>query len=166
MYVLADAFQFDVPDPEPGVPSLSDIWVMALADIAPSVLNEAFRKLLETWKPDYGRRFPAPGDLRALLVEAQTLARQAESDTTWQAVLLTIRERWHPDLGWRGPVLEHKLGLAVLAAGGVDHLWNASSEQLVWAKKEFMDFYRRDAELEEHRALLPVPPTPALKETV
>jgi hypothetical protein len=154
MFLLADAYQFEVPEPRECVPSLADIWILALADLDVDSLNAAFRKLLQTWKPDFGRKFPAPGDLRAFLDSARTTALTEEAERAWLTTLALIRVNYHPDIGWSGSEFTKQVENAILAAGGTRYLWNASAEQRIWAKKEFVASYLRFLQLQDNAPLL------------
>ncbi len=150
--ILANAYQFDIPDPSPGIPSLADIWVTAFQDLNPGTLNAAFQTLLQNWIPRYVK-FPAPGDLRAIVNAPKLLRREADAEAAWQEVLKELRH-FHPDLGWYTGTrtgFTGTLQVAVKAAGGVTHLWNATRDQLVWAKKDFLACYLREVKLAEPR---------------
>lgn len=78
--------------------------------------------------------FPTPAHIHNLLAEEKS----AWAEMMWQQILSLIYKRYHPDLGWRGLQIDDEFIPAVNAAGGVPYLWNASGEQLIWAKKEFI----------------------------
>jgi hypothetical protein len=59
LVALGEAYQFVIS------PTLAGVWISALEDVPPARLAKAFKTLVRTWKPDFGRKFPAPSDLLA-----------------------------------------------------------------------------------------------------
>lgn len=172
IFVLAKLFQYDLPlASEIGgtwIPSLADTWVLALRDIEPQQLESGFQKLMKTWRPEYGKKFPVPGDILALLSVEQNMRLASEAEDSWQKLLHLIDEAYHPDLGWRAgasaiyqshPRMKH----ACEAAGGIEHIWMATLTDRQWAKKRFVEDYLREEKLDEALAPLPPPTVPALK---
>ena len=139
----------------PPTPRTFDIWVRLFRNVPVPRLELAFDQLLKTWKPDYGRKFPVPSDLTAILEPHPKLVLDEQVETTWQKTLKSLTRQYHPDLGWRGPELDERVRRALEAAGGIHYVWMAPADQLVWAKKAFVEAYLRAIELEKHAGLLP-----------
>src|SRR5882672_2370232 len=95
LIVLAETYQFDIPESNPSVPSLADAWVMALSDRTAQQLNAAFQKLLKNWKPDFGKKFPCPADLTGLISKVESSATEEAADKAWQSILEIRRVYWN-----------------------------------------------------------------------
>lgn len=165
MFVLAKNWQFRLPGEESidgmKIPSLVDIWVAELRDVELPVLEAAFKKLLNTWKPEFGRVFPSIGDLRALIARPVEIADLQEAEREWQWTVEQIYGHYQGDIGWmrKNPLSGKERVLeGVSAAGGVAAINEASNDDLVWRKKEFISAYLRTKRIEKFDAegLLPV----------
>lgn len=150
--VLAEAYDFRLAD------SLPKIWILALADLSPEVIEAGFKRLLKTWRPDFGRKFPAPADLLAMIESTETLAKNSAAENAWHGLLAAIERQYHPDTGWRGPRLPVPIDHAARAANGVHYLSQCPEQELVWAKKRFVECYLRDEAIEQNAPLLPAAP--------
>lgn len=140
LVILGETYQFIVS------PRLFEIWIQACSDLDVVALEGAFEKLVRSWKPEYGRKFPAPGDLRALVDVAPTVAVDHGAEVAWITMLNAIMKYWHPDVGWRGPKLDDKAYHALSLAFGRDCVgivWNSTNEERVWQKKDFVATYNR-----------------------
>lgn len=134
-------------DPNPEWPA---IWAEHLADMPPAGIAWAFRQLEKTFIPTMACPVPVPAHIRNLLEHPAKLNREREAEAAWQEALKLIAKHYHPDLGWRGDAqFPIRMNRAVEAAGGHHYLALAPSNQLVWAKKEFIANYLRDAVLED-----------------
>ncbi len=124
------------------------VWTKDFADIEPGILRSGFQKLRKTWKPDFGRKFPAPGDLTAILDEWETLRWDELLEKEWTMIVREITKHWHPDVGWKK---NHEIPVGhedvIAFCGGVYRIWDADASQLVWIKKEFLAHRRRKQEL-------------------
>lgn len=154
-----------MPSPKAGIPSLADVWILCFGQCDPGELTAAFQILLKTWERDYGRKFPVPGDLTKILEAGKETLAAAKREEHWQLTLKLIAERWREDLGWMGPRLEPPLLEAASAAGGIRYLAIATGEQLVWAKKSFLEALARKEKLGDLHAagLLAEDVDPAVK---
>jgi hypothetical protein len=124
-------------------PMLAGVWISALDDIPPARLDAAFKNLVKTWKPDFGRKFPAPADLRSLLDKADETGFQLKAEKDWDGLLAWIQENFHPDTGIRrgAPQLSPAVCHAARAAGGYSFIERCSESELVWCKKRFLEAY-------------------------
>lgn len=154
---FAEIFEVDLSEKGPRYVSL---WVEALGRIAPEILDLALARLLVQWRPEYGRKFPVPSDVTALIGNVRELQTEEQAETIWERVLAACVERYHPDLGWRGPKLEERVFRAIGAAGGVHYVTQCSSDDLVWAKKRFIEAYLRLEKLDDVTFL----PAPEIRE--
>lgn len=127
------------------------LWMENLAGIDPRLVEAALRHIEKTFIPTMACPFPTPAHIRNWLQEGEDLAAAHEAEAAWQSCLTTVMRNYHPDLGWRlGPMLEDgRIRRALDAAGGLNFLWKAPSSELVWIKKAFLEFYRRDKQLDE-----------------
>lgn len=147
LVALSAAYQFVIP------PELPGVWAAALGDIPLDALDEAFRTLLRTWKPDFGRKFPAPADVLSLL----DLAEDSRAEDEWQA-LLEYCQKWVNRDTARDcppPRLPDDIERAACAAGGVYYLEACSEENLKWAKRLFLEDLTRRRKVKDIAPLLP-----------
>jgi hypothetical protein len=149
LVVLGEAYQVVISS------ALASVWVTALEDLSRETLDAMFKKLLQTWRPDFGRKFPVPADIRALRDVANANLLRHEAEMAWREALLAICDQYHPDLGWRGPRLTERVSHAIEAANGVHYIWGCSEVDLVWAKKRFVERYEREGKLPGYTALCP-----------
>lgn len=135
-------------DNEPN-PAIDAVWAEALADIDPAKLITLFRKLENTFMPTSACPFPTPAHLRALFEEEQTIERAKDAELAWQVLLHVIGKHYHPNVegGWKrgAPELPPRTVAAAKVAGGIPFLWNCTTAQLIWAKKEFIIAYGRES---------------------
>jgi hypothetical protein len=136
-----------------------DLWTEELSDLTPQQVDAGFKRLRREWKPEFGRLFPVPADLRAHIDRAKELSLHEESERAWRTVLDFFQNHFHPDLGYyTGARLDERAMRAAGAAGGIPYLWGCPTDDLVWAKKRFIEAYERLEELEEFKLLLPPEP--------
>lgn len=164
--ILADTYQFDFPETHNDRPGFVDNWVLALSEIPSEILFHAFKKLLATWKPDFGRKFPVPGDITDIIDGNKETIESAEAEESWQKLLDLIDPGFHPNLGWKKgarAIFDAKFRMkhAASAAGGVLAIWNMTSTERQWAKKRFIEDYVREQRIEE--LSLPAMVLPALR---
>lgn len=148
--ILGEAYQYEVS------PQLPSVWMIAFKDQEDLTRVEAtFDKFLRTWRKDYGRKFPAPADVLALLDIAEEKQIENDAEDKWHELLHRIEAHYHPDIGWKGPPLPDRMDHAARAANGIHYLSQCAESDLVWAKKRFVECYLRDEKLEEYAPLLP-----------
>lgn len=126
-----------------GSPVLISLWEDSLRELNPDALASAFTQLKRTFVPTAACPFPVPAHIHNLVKDAATLASEAEAELAWQELLKRLPD-YHPDLGWRGEALPGRTSRAVNYAGGTRFIWNAEDDQMVWIKKEFVKWYKRD----------------------
>jgi hypothetical protein len=110
----------------------------ALGHLSPEQLKAAFLKTAQTC-----RYFPKPADILAQIEVAETKGFQLESEREWQKLLVWIRRHVFPDTGVErnAPRLPAAVEHAAKAAGGIFYIERCSSEDLVWARKNFLAAY-------------------------
>lgn len=115
-------------------PRFVELWVSAVADLAPETLDAACRKAMQTCK-----FFPLPAEIRNHIEKAEKNGFDLEAESEWHKLLAWIDRCYHPDVGIRrgAPSLPPQIEHAARAAGGYRYLESCSEEQLVWAKKAF-----------------------------
>ena len=145
--------------------TLFKIWSQALGDIPPEQLSAAGNKLLKTW---HYPNLPLPADVRGPIDAARAEQAKDDAENAWQAIMKHVVKWCHPDgilpFGCTPPRLSPRMDHAARAAGGTRFLWNATDEELVWAKKRFVEDFERSELLADSVALLPMRPKLALVE--
>lgn len=137
LVALGEAYQFVIS------PTLAGVWISSLEDVPVNRLDSAFKTLARAWKPDFGRKFPAPGDLLSLLDKADETGFQLKAEKGWSDLLAWIRENYYPDTGIRrgAPQLSPAVCHATRAAGGFAFIERCSESELVWCRKTFLAAY-------------------------
>jgi hypothetical protein len=138
-------------------PRFVNVWVGALSDLAPEVLDAACKRTIQTCK-----FFPTPAEIRAHIDRADTNANDASAEKAWQRVLELRRLYWNADMpgGFsRGmPKLDERTAQAARAAGVWREFTAAEFESgalHTWAKKKFVDSFVAWGELKRDEFLLP-----------
>jgi hypothetical protein len=122
-------------------PALVSVWLEAFKGIERETLEAAFKETLRTWRI---AALPPIGEIMSNIRAANKLALDLSSEKVWQYAL-DLAE----DLGCdyrieraRKPE-EPILLAAVRAAGGWRYISQCSEEQLVWARKTFIEIYEK-----------------------
>jgi len=131
--------------------------VRLLHDIPDEQLSPTFNRLAKKFIPSAQVPFPLPAHFLDLIDQAKEIQLTEEADQAWQALLTSIHKHYHPDIGWRGPKLTEHVFRSAASAGGVHNISQMTGDQLVWAKKRFIEAYLRDIELTETHPILGVP---------
>ena len=127
------------------------MWEEAFADLEPPVLLAAFSRTLKSCK-----FFPKVADILEHVERAADNSAGEGAGLKWQQVRDAIRLHYHPDLGgWRGPKLSERTRRAINAAGGLAYLSECVGDDLVFARKRFVESYLRWDELKQNEYLLP-----------
>jgi len=132
LVVFGSLFQREI------TPLLIGAWCELLADLDARMLEKACAEAARTC-----RFFPSPGEIRALLKQAESNSFELKAETEWQKLLTWVSNNVFPDTGIRrgaprlSPAVEH----AAKAAGGVDFLERCSKHELVFARKTFLAAY-------------------------
>jgi hypothetical protein len=95
--------------------------------------------------------FPTIAEILAPLETAE----EGSFENEWQALLDYIQQWVYPDLPARGPRLPADIDHAARAAGGVRYLESCSVDDLVWAKKRFLEDLSRQRKTGEIAGFLP-----------
>ena len=134
---LGEAYQYVVS------PMLAGVWISSLEDIPPQRLDAAFKTLVRTWKPDFGRKFPAPADLRSLLDKADETGFELKAQKEWDGLVAWVANNYFPDSGVRrgAPQLSPAVQHAARAAGGFAFIERCPEGELVWCRKNFLAAY-------------------------
>lgn len=136
----------------PLTPSLVNLWVEVFVEarIAPDRIKAAFdraERQLKFW--------PAPAEVLGFISAAKDNSAEEAAARKFDEVRRNISLHYHPDLGgWRGPRISEPTRRAINAAGGIAYLSECSGDNLVFARKRFIESYLRWDELEEGRFLL------------
>ena len=133
--------------------SLTRIWFAALSGVESSALNRACEKTSKE-----SRFFPTPAEVLSHIKNANEVLSDLEAEKDWQKSL-----RYAQDLGCdyaiesakgpNDPVLE----AAVRAAGGWRWIAGCCTEELQWAKKKFIEIWKKHKAAPELYALCSKP---------
>ena len=139
--------------PYPLTSVLVNLWVDVLvrAQIPVERIDAAFDKAdiqLKFW--------PAPAEILGLISNAKDNCAEEKAAQKWQEVREYIRLHYHPDLSVSsGPRISERTRRAINAAGGLPYLSECDKENLVFARKRFIEAYLRWDELQQYEYLLP-----------
>jgi hypothetical protein len=134
-------------------PALAQIWADELSDIRPDLLQRACDQVAKTWTSGF---MPTPANIRAAIDQANAKAFGLEAEEAWQRALYFCTRHFHPDMGVnrRAPKLPAAIEHAIRAAHGMSFIYNADREQLVWAKKRFIEDFTNIHETGQVKHLL------------
>ena len=133
--------------------ALVNIWVdvFVRAHVAPERIGAAFdmaEKQLKFW--------PTPAEVLGFISIAEDNAAEEKAAQKWNEVRQYIREDYHPDLkNHSGRPISERTRRAIKAAGGLAYLSECVADNLVFARKRFIESYLRWDELEQGKFLLP-----------
>jgi hypothetical protein len=146
--MLAELFSVSLKDRGP---RFVDLWVSALADLAPETLETACKRAIQICK-----FFPTPAEIRAAIERPEAKALQLEAEDAWHRALRWVRRYYHPDLGIdrNAPELSPQMIHALRAAGGVPWIECCSDAELQWVKKRFVADYQLVSEAGQIEHLL------------
>lgn len=123
---------------EQTAPMVAQVWDEGLEDVPTEALEPTFKATLRASK-----WFPTVADIR----QHVECAEDTRSEDEWHRALAYAREWCHPDgiiaFGATRPILPSDIDHAIRAAGGGRFLWGCSEEQLIWAKKAFLEDLKR-----------------------
>jgi hypothetical protein len=134
------------------------VWVDALADYPAEKLSIMFRRTLETFKPEYGRKFPVLADVLQHAEKTKESATSEAAEFAFKQVLDIRRTEYNPDLPQYLARALAKLPERVRRAARTAGIFreHESVEALhVWAKKVFIESFLRWDESADSLALLP-----------
>ena len=127
--------------------ALPNLWCESLCDLSIESVEVALRKIESTFIPTSACPYPTPGHVRKLIEISSQLRTEQEADQAWQSAMHACEQQYHPDIGWRGPKLTERVARAIASAGGVHYVTQCSCDELVWAKKRFVESYLRAEKL-------------------
>ena len=130
--------------------SVVALWTDSFSDLTDSVLEAAFQKTIKSCK-----FWPKVADVREHLDRANSNHAEEQAALAWQKVRNYIRLDYHPDLSSCRPRFSERVRRAINAAGGLADLSECSGENLVFARKRFIESYLRWDELKQDEYLLP-----------
>jgi hypothetical protein len=136
---------------------LVSIWIEELGAYPVEQLDGMFRHILRTWKPEYGKTFPVIAEVLQPMDVAAKNELASRADLEWQKLLDYIRRYYWADGPWqhKAPKLPEKVRVSCNAAGGFAWLNECSRDDLVWAKKGFVESYIAWEEMNKDQWLLP-----------
>jgi hypothetical protein len=134
-------------------PSLAQIWVEQLRDIAPDLLERACDRVAKTWTSGF---LPTPGNIRAAIDQANAIGLQFKSEKAWEHALKYATRFYHPDLGVSrdAPELPAAIEHAIRVSGGLRWIEGCPESELQWARKRFLEAYTKFHELGHAENLL------------
>jgi hypothetical protein len=123
--------------------TLIKIWHEALSDLSLEQAIAAFARLRKEFKPTSAAPFPSPAHLLDFIEDANHGTLLVEANSAWDNLLNWIRRFYSVDIGItrRATELDAKTWAASKVAGGLSLLATCPTEDLVWRKKEFIEFY-------------------------
>jgi hypothetical protein len=132
-------------------PRFVNLWVSALSDLDPHVLDAACKRATQTCK-----FFPTPAEIRAHVDRADAAGLHLRAEEAWQDLLEWIRKFYGPDLGVSRIATELPAPVthALRAAGGLHWIWGCPESDLQWAKKRFVEDFVRVHETHQVEFLL------------
>ena len=137
----------------PLTPALVNLWVdvFVRAQIAPERIEGAFDKA------EKQRKFwPTPAEVLGFISNAEDHSAEERAAQKWSEVLRYSRQDYHPDLrNHRGRPISDRTRRAIAAAGGLAYLSECTGDDLVFARKRFIEAYLRWDELKQNEFLLP-----------
>jgi len=117
---------------------LVSIWIEALASYRLEVLEGLFRQVVANCK-----FFPTPADVLEPMKKAEEAGAPLAAEKKWCDVLEFCRLFVSPDIPIpaRAPKIGERTMTAIRAAGGLLWIEACSRDDLVWAKKAFIESY-------------------------
>jgi hypothetical protein len=138
---------------EKDVAPVLPLWLEAFGGLKPETLEPLFRKALNTCK-----FFPKIADILEHAEQAKANAEEEAAAQKWTQVREYIRLHYNPDLRPQqpsGPRISERTQRAINAAGGLPYLSECIADDLVFARKRFIESYLRWDELHQEQFLLP-----------
>jgi hypothetical protein len=114
------------------------IWIEALASYRVEILDGLFRQTFTNCK-----FFPTPADVLEPMKKAGEAGAPLAAEKKWSDVLEYCRLFVTPDIPVpaRAPKIGERTMTAIRAAGGLQWIESCSRDDLVWAKKAFIESY-------------------------
>lgn len=100
----------------------------------------------QTFKPTSACPFPVPANLRDVIADVVEASVSIKADQAWSTLLRNLQwDAFNPEK------LSERTRHAVSASGGFEHLESCPLEDLVWAKKRFIEAYQAFTVVEENQ---------------
>lgn len=110
----------------------------------------------KTFVPTTACPFPVPAHVRAQIDTARENLTMVKAQIAWETTLDWIRRWYRPDCrDMKVKPLEEIAFRCLTAAGGPSHVAECSLEDLVWAKKRFIEAYLSFSQLQADQHFLP-----------
>jgi hypothetical protein len=115
------------------------IYAGALADLPAEVIDAACRE----WSK-VGKYFPLPADIRSMCRKADSMVEDLEGERAWQRALelAGMHGNDYP-IASAEQDADEAIANGMRAAGGARWIAVCTGEQLVWAKKTFLEIWRK-----------------------
>jgi hypothetical protein len=127
------------------------MWEEAFVGLELRALQAAFAKTLRACK-----FFPKVADILEHVEQAKQNGDEEQAALKWDEVIGKIRRNYHPDLGgWCGGKIAERTRRAINCAGGMAYLSECVGDNLVFARKRFIESWLRWDELQQDQYLLP-----------
>lgn len=131
-------------------------WVRALSDLSCEEIIEGFRRMEKTFIPTAACPFPVPAHVRAEIDAARQNLEQVKAEQAWEETRAWMRKWYFSDCrDKKYPPLREILFRSLSAAGGLAHVADCSNEDLIWAKKRFIEAYLSLEQLQADAHFLP-----------
>ena len=127
-------------------------WADGFADVDYSRLNAVFIACLRSHK---FKTIPTIGDIRQHLARAESNTAEEQAALKFDEVLGELRRHYSPDIPWHGRKISEPTQRAINEAGGMGYLVECIGDNLVFARKRFIESWLRWDELQQDRHLLP-----------
>lgn len=139
--------------------ALVGVWIDALSGHKPETLKPLFRRAFAACK-----FFPTPADVLEPIKQAQEAGVPVAANLKWNEVLEYCRLYVRPDLPIPSDArkITERTMTAIRAAGGLAWIESCSTDDLVWAKKAFVESYTAWETLKRNEYLLPDGPVKKL----
>ena len=126
-------------------PMLLECWNITLGNLDAHQLDKACELTAKTWRI---HTIPMPGEILSHINIAEERAAEIEAEEQWQGMMRLVDEHYHPDLGYSGPKMTVPMKRALEAAGGMRYVESCPETELQWAKKRFIEYYLKSAQVE------------------
>jgi hypothetical protein len=126
------------------------MWEEGFADLEPRALQGAFAKTLRACK-----FFPKVADIREHIEQAEQNTAEEQAALKFDEVRSEIRRHYSPDILWHGRKISERTQRAINCAGGIAYLSECIGDDLVFARKRFIESWLRWDELQQDQNLLP-----------
>lgn len=122
----------------------AETWTKLLSRFSVEKVEVAMQKALQSCK-----RFPVPADVISQLALPDSVIEEERAENSWQAALEWARENGNlPDGAKPRTPLDRRSAHALRVAGGANYVESCSKDDLVWARKRYLEAYTRYLQVE------------------